>query len=140
MTTKTTNSNKKPEVYKNSLGKEFSKKGDTLDLRNIQTPLTEGKNGKDLGREIIRDQIGTWFAKKRAYLAHGDVMPISQDQVDKSIEAFLKKGGVIKKLEPGIARMVDEDFSEEMEEGNDKLSSDLSIEKLLTMKINEMRY
>ena len=137
MTTKTTNSNKKPEVYKNSLGKEFSKKGDTIDLRNISSPLLDGH---EKGREHIRNQIGTWFAKKRAYLAHGDVMPISQDQVDKSIEAFLKKGGVIKKLEPGIARMVDEDFSEEMEEGNDKLSSDLSIEKLLTMKINEMRY
>lgn len=137
MTTKTTNSNKKPKVYKNSLGKEFSKKGDTIDLRNISSPLLDGH---EKGREHIRNQIGTWFAKKRAYLEHGDVMPISQDQVDKSIEAFLKKGGVIKKLEPGIARMVDEDFSEEMEEGNNKLSSDLSIEKLLTMKINEMRY
>ena len=137
MTTKTTNNNKKPEVYKNSLGKEFSKKGDTINLRNIRNPLLDNKEN---GREHIRNQIGTWFAKKRAYLEHGDVMPINQDQINKSVEEFLKKGGVIKKLKPGIARMVDDNFYEEIENDDDKLSSDLSIEKLLTIKINEMRY
>lgn len=136
MTTKTTQQNKKPILYKNSLGKGFLKKGDTLDLRGIRTPLTEGKSGKDLGKEIIRSQIGTWFADKRAKKEMGDVMPISQDDVDSAIDAFLKKGGVIKKLEPGIARMVEDDFSEEPLEDSeiDKL------EKILTLKINEMRY
>ena len=134
MTTKVKNNT---ATYKNYLGKEFSKKGDTIDLRNIRSPLmSKNENGK----EIIRNQIGTWFADKRARRENGDIMPISQNQIDKSIEAFLKKGGVIQKLEPGNARMVDEDFSEGSEDEDDRFVPSLSIEKLLTMKINEMNY
>lgn len=118
-------------LYSNSIGKKFEKRGDTIDLRSIKVDPSK------TGKERIRGQITGWFDGRHRHGKKGEKMPVSQEEIDKSVEAFLKKGGKITKLEPGIARMVDDD---EEESNEDKFDFSLSIEKLLSIKINEMKY
>lgn len=101
-------------------------------------------SGKELGKELIRKQMGEWFAesrsKKERFMkkeAHPKV--ITQEELDEHVKAFLNKGGTIQKLKPfdTLPRDENEEESDEFDEIND---TNHGLRKLLSMKINEMRY
>jgi len=62
---------------------------------------------------------------------------ITQEEIDEHVKNFLKKGGEIKKLEPFDAIIEDED--EDTDE-DDIHNVNYGIKKILSIKINEMRY
>lgn len=99
-------------------------------------------SGKDLGKELIRQQMGEWFAQSRAKKERfmnnkPDPKPITQEELDEHVKNFLKRGGEIKKLEP--FDVIPEDEDEDTDE-DDIHNVNYGIKKILSIKINEMRY
>jgi len=99
-------------------------------------------SGRDLGKELIRHQMGEWFAQSRAKKERfmnkkPEPKTITQEEIDEHVKNFLKKGGEIKKLEPFDAIIEDED--EDTDE-DDIHNVNYGIKKILSIKINEMRY
>lgn len=100
--------------------------------------------GKELGKKLIRDQMSEWFAESRAkkerFMKKKSIpTPVSQEEIDEQVKKFLEKGGVIKKLEPFDTILQDE--SDEEDSDYDELNDEnFGIKKILSIKINEMRY
>ena len=111
---------------------------------NLTKKIEEELSGRDLGRELVRKQMGEWFAesrskKERFMKKEGIPKPITQEEIDEQVQKFLQKGGTIQKLRPFDVLPMDEndeDFEEEIEISD----TNYGLRKLLTMKINEMRY
>lgn len=110
----------------------------TAKIKKSDTQLS----GKELGKKLIRQQIGEWFAKSRSMKEK--VMnnkpnpdPITQDQIDEHVKKFLEKGGKIQKLDPFNFIPEEEEENTDDEDLNDV---NFGIKKLLFNKINEMRY
>ena len=98
--------------------------------------------GRELGKELIRQQMGEWFAESRAkkerFMKKKPALkPVTQEELDEHVKNFLKKGGQIKKLEP--FDVIPEDEEEDSEE-DDIHDVNYGIKKILSIKINEMRY
>lgn len=99
-------------------------------------------SGQYLGKELIRQQMGEWFAQSRAKKERfmnnkPDPKPITQEELDEHVKNFLKRGGEIKKLEP--FDVIPEDEDEDTDE-DDIHNVNYGIKKILSIKINEMRY
>lgn len=100
--------------------------------------------GKELGKKLIRDQMSEWFAESRAkkerFMKKKSIpTTISQEEIDEQVKKFLEKGGVIQKLEPFDTILQDE--SDEDDTDYDELNDEnFGIKKILSIKINEMRY
>ena len=98
--------------------------------------------GRELGKELIRQQMGEWFdesrAKKERFMKKKPApKPVTQEELDEHVKNFLKKGGEIKKLEP--FDVIPEDEEEDSDE-DDIHNVNYGIKKILSIKINEMRY
>lgn len=109
----------------------------TVKIKKSNTQLS----GKELGKKLIRQQIGEWFAKSRSkkesFMKNkSELTPITQEEIDIHVKKFIEKGGVIKKLEPLNVIISDED------EEDDELSinPEQGIRKILNIKIDEPRY
>ena len=100
--------------------------------------------GKELGKKLIRDQMSEWFAESRAkkerFMKKKSIpTPISQEEIDEQVRKFLEKGGKIQKLDPFDTILLDEEDYEDSD--YDELNDEnFGIKKILSIKINEMRY
>lgn len=103
-------------------------------------------SGKEIGKELIRKQMGEWFAesrsKKERFMKNKkEGTPITQEDIDKHVQAFLKKGGTIQKLEPlNSFPKTDSEIEEDVDEFDEINDTNYGLRKILSMKINEMRY
>lgn len=109
----------------------------TAKIKKSNTQLS----GKELGKKLIRQQIGEWFAKSRSKKENfmknkSEPTPITQEEIDIHVKKFIEKGGVIKKLEPLNVILSDED--EEYDELD--TNPEQGIRKILNIKIDEVRY
>jgi len=110
----------------------------TAKIKKSDTQLS----GKELGKKLIRQQIGEWFAKSRSMKERtmnnkSNPDPITQDQIDEHVKKFLEKGGKIQKLDPFNFIPEEEEENTDDEDLNDV---NFGIKKSLFNKINEMRY
>ena len=99
--------------------------------------------GKELGKKLIRDQMSEWFAESRAkkerFMKKKSIpTPISQEEIDEQVKKFLERGGTIKKLASvDFVPFEEEEDLDDMDEIND---NNYGIKKMLTLKIDELRY
>ena len=120
--------------YTNSLGKVFPQTASWSNLRKISYPEGEGKMA-------IRRQMRGWFDSNREE-KEGKKSIITQEDIDKAVDSFLSKGGVVKKLEPTKDVIIDNDYNrpETEDEKLDKIDPIGRIEEILNRQVNELKY